>query len=85
MEQNIKSHSECQHKDGLKNLLEAIYSIRFQIRKLDISGNKGINSPGALDVLKKYLSDQLTLIDLNISHLQFDKENLHKFTSFILE
>ena len=52
---------------------------------MDISGNKGINSPGALDVLKSYIADQLTLRDLNISHLQFNKDNLHKFTSFLLE
>jgi hypothetical protein len=51
VEQNVKDHQTCQHNNGLKHILEAVYQIRHQIRKFDISGNRGINSDGALDIL----------------------------------
>jgi len=53
---SIKKHHEEQQPDGLKALLGSLYKIRTQIRKLDISGNLGINAPGTLDALWKYLS-----------------------------
>ena len=55
VEQNIKDHKAGQHKFGLKHILEAVYERRHQIRRLDISGNYGVNSEGALDVLQKYI------------------------------
>ena len=55
VEQNVKDHKAGQHKLGLKHILEAVYDRRHQIRRLDISGNHGINSEGALDVFQKYI------------------------------
>ena len=46
---NIKLHNPKQKPDGLKFLLDTLYEIRFQIRKLDISGNLGMNAPGTLE------------------------------------
>ena len=58
---SIKMHRVDQKPDGLKFLFDCLYDIRNQIRKLNVSGNMGVNAPGTMDSMKKYLSSTLDL------------------------
>ena len=70
--------------EGLRHLLNAIYSIKHSLTRFDISGNLGINHPSAMKAIQLFIADSQTLTDLNISHLQFSKENLKTFTKFLI-
>lgn len=39
---------------------------------LNVSGNMGINAPGTMDSMKKYLSSNLYLREFKMSNMKFD-------------
>ena len=70
---------------AVKNLLEGLLKSKNKIRTLNISGNRGINNDGTLNLLMQYVSESRSLKQLDISTMGMDAKGCKEFSEFLLK
>ena len=82
---NIVAEKRGEKSLAVKILLEGLLKSKNKIRTLKISGNRGINNDGTLNLLMQYISESRSLKQLDISNMGMDAKNCKVFSEFLLK
>jgi Ran GTPase-activating protein (RanGAP) involved in mRNA processing and transport len=81
---NIITEKKGEKALGLKYIFAGILAKKHSLRKLMISGNRGIGNDGTIDLLQQLIEESSTLTQLEMSAMGMDAKICKSFTEYLI-